>query len=110
MLILLAIVLLLVVPHPWNLVGFIVVTVLWFGELFLWSRKVRKRPLRTGVQTLVGKHGVVVEPCRPNGQVRVDGEIWAARCEAGASVGDTVHVLRLDGLVAIVEPVAPEAA
>jgi membrane protein implicated in regulation of membrane protease activity len=105
MLIILAIVLLLVLPKPWNLVGFAVVTVLWIGELVLWGRKVRGKPLRTGAQTLIGKQGVVVEACRPTGQVRLNGEIWAARCAAGASVGETVRVTALDGLTAIVERV-----
>jgi membrane-bound serine protease (ClpP class) len=104
-LIILAIVLLLVLPKPWNLVAFIIVTVLWIGELILWSRKVRGKPLRTGAQTLVGKQGIVVEACRPTGQVRLNGEIWAARCDAGASVGEAVRVTAIQGLTAVVERV-----
>jgi membrane protein implicated in regulation of membrane protease activity len=106
MLIILAVVLLLVLPDPWNLVGFIAVTILWFGELFLWSRKVRSKPLKTGAQTLVGREGTVVEACRPDGQVRLNGELWAARCAAGASIGDTVRVTAIHGLTAVVEPVS----
>jgi len=104
-LIILAIVLLLVLPKPWSLVAFIVVTVLWIGELIMWSRRVRGKPLRTGAQTLVGKQGVVVEACRPTGQVRLNGEIWSARCAAGADVGETVRVTAIDGLMAVVERV-----
>ncbi len=107
MLIIVAIVLLLVLPGPWNVVGFIAVTFLWFGELYLWSRKVKKRPKRTGVQTLIGKEGVVVTACHPSGQVRVGGELWEARCEAGASEGDAVRVVSLERLTAIVERVQP---
>ena len=42
--------------------------------------------------------------CRPEGQVRIKGELWQARCEAGADVGDTVRVERLDGLTLVVSP------
>ena len=42
--------------------------------------------------------------CRPEGQVRIAGEIWRARCAAGADVGDTVGVREVDGLMLVVEP------
>jgi membrane-bound serine protease (ClpP class) len=105
MLIIVALVLLLLLPHPWNLVGFIVAAVLFVGELFLWNRKVRGKPKRTGAQTLIGKSAVVITACRPLGQVRLNGETWEARCDAGAGTGDTVRVVALDGLTALVEPV-----
>jgi len=104
MLILLAIALLIFVPSPWNLVGFIVVLPLWLLELAGWNRTVKRRRRVVGVQTLIGKEASVITPCRPNGQVRVNGEIWEARCAAGASSGDTVRVVGLDGLTLIVEP------
>ena len=106
MLIILAIVLLILLPWPWSIVGFVVVTVLWVGELFLWNRSMRGRSKKTGPQTLVGKHGTIVSASRPAGQVRVEGEIWAARCEGGASIGDTVHVVAVDGLTLVVEVAA----
>jgi membrane protein implicated in regulation of membrane protease activity len=40
--------------------------------------------------------GVVVVACRPEGQVRVLGELWRARCEEGADPGDEVVVERLE--------------
>ncbi|HSC50137.1 MAG TPA: NfeD family protein, partial [Gaiellaceae bacterium] len=63
-----------------------------------------------GAQTLIGKEAVVSEPCRPAGQVRLDGEIWQARCSAGASPGDRVRVVGRDGLTLLVEPVATLSA
>jgi len=104
MLILLAIALLIFVPSPWNLVGFIVVLPLWLLELAGWNRTVKKRRRVVGVQTLIGKEATVSTPCRPNGQVRVNGEIWEARCVIGASTGDVVRIVGLDGLTLIVEP------
>jgi membrane protein implicated in regulation of membrane protease activity len=46
----------------------------------------------------------VVSPCRPEGQVRLDGEIWAARSASGAAIHDSVSVGGRDRLTLIVEP------
>ena len=106
MLIIVAVVLLLLLDDPWNIVAFVVVTLLWFVELYGWSRTVRKQRRVVGAQTLIGQEAVVTEPCRPDGQVRLDGETWGARCQAGASAGDRVRVIGRDKLVLIVEPLA----
>src|SRR5262245_49695508 len=104
MLIILAIALLLVLPGPWNLVAFLVLIPIWVAELFAWNRTVRHRRHVVGAQTMIGRDGVVIWPCRPTGQIRLDGEIWGARCEQGADVGDSVRVVALDGLTLLVEP------
>jgi membrane-bound serine protease (ClpP class) len=106
MLIFLAIVLLLLLPHPWNLVGFLVVIPLWVLELFGWNRTVKNKRKAVGAQTLIGKEAVVMTPCRPRGQVRLNGEIWEARCEAGAGPGETVRVVGRDNLTLLVERAA----
>ena len=96
------------VPYPWNLrvvLGGISVEVL---EV-IWGRRLarRWRP-KTGVQTLVGQRAQVVLACRPTGQVRVNGELWEATCEAGADVGDETGVRAIDGLSLTVD-LAPAA-
>ena len=103
MLIIVAIALLLVLDSPWNLVGFFVVFGLWLVELGFWNRTVKHRRKAVGAQTLIGKDAVVSTPCRPVGQVQLDGEIWEARCDAGASPGDRVRVVGRDGLTLVVE-------
>jgi membrane-bound serine protease (ClpP class) len=103
MLIILAIVLLFVLPGPWNWLGFVVVLLLWFVELYGWNRTVRRRRRVVGAETLIGREAVVSAPCRPEGQVRLDGEIWAARCAAGADAGDRVRIVGRDGLTLLVE-------
>ena len=105
MLIFVAVVLLLVLPGPWDIVSFVVVTLLWFVELYGWSRTVRKNRRVVGAETLIGQTAVVTEPCRPVGQVRLAGEIWEARCQAGAGEGDQVRVIGRDKLTLVVEPV-----
>jgi membrane-bound serine protease (ClpP class) len=104
MLILLAIALLIFLPSPWNLVGFIAVLPFWLLELGLWNRTVKRRRRVVGAQTLIGKDATVTTSCRPLGQVRLDGETWEARCEAGAAPGDTVRVVGRDNLTLLVEP------
>jgi membrane protein implicated in regulation of membrane protease activity len=74
-------------------------------ELFVWNRTVRHRRKQVGAQTLIGRNATVVSPCRPDGQVRVDGEIWPAWCALGAAIQDSVRILGRDRLTLIIEPV-----
>jgi membrane-bound serine protease (ClpP class) len=99
-----AILLLIFLPSPWNFVGFVVSLVLFGGEVLFWNRRVRGQRVRSGVDTLVGETGIVLSPCRPDGQVHLRGEIWEARCEAGADRGDAVVVVVVEGLTLVVEP------
>jgi membrane protein implicated in regulation of membrane protease activity len=58
------------------------------------------------VQTLVGRTATVVTTCRPRGQVRIDGEVWKAVCDAGADPGAAVRIVSVEGLILTVEAVA----
>lgn len=106
MLIFLAVALLLLLPSPWNVVAFLVLLPIWVLELFAWNRTTRRHKKAVGAETLIGREAVVSEPCRPVGQVRLDGEIWEARCEAGASTGDRVRITGRQRLTLIVEPLS----
>jgi membrane protein implicated in regulation of membrane protease activity len=103
MLVILAVALLLALPGPWNFVGFAVACALFPVELLFWNRTVKHRRNRVGDNTLIGADGIVLSPCRPEGQVRVNGEIWNSRCAGGAAVGDAVRVVGRDRLTLIVE-------
>jgi membrane protein implicated in regulation of membrane protease activity len=103
MFVLVALTLLLVLPHPWNVVGFGLGLAGFSGELAFWNRKVRGNRAAVGAQTLIGQLGTVVTPCFPTGQIRIGGEIWAARCEAGAAPGETITVIGRDRLTLIVQ-------
>jgi membrane protein implicated in regulation of membrane protease activity len=93
---------LLVLPSPWGVVAVGAAALFELAEAYLVVRFSRHRRAQVGAETLVGEHGVVVVPCRPDGQIRVRGEIWKARSEEGADVGETVRVLAVDGLTLLV--------
>jgi membrane-bound ClpP family serine protease len=105
---LVAVVLLLVLPSPWDVVGFGVGLACFGGEVVFWQRRVRGNRIAVGAQTLIGEVGTVVSSCRPSGQVRVLGETWAARCDAGADIGDAVEVVGRHKLTLVVERRAAE--
>jgi membrane-bound serine protease (ClpP class) len=103
---LVAIVLLLTLPDPWNLVGFAAALLLASGEVFFWHRRVRGRRAAVGPGTLIGAEGKALSACRPEGQVQLGGEIWEARCTAGVDAGEPVRVVGREGLTLLVEPLA----
>jgi membrane protein implicated in regulation of membrane protease activity len=107
MLILVAVVLLLVLPEPWGLIGFAAALLGAVFEVLFWHRSVRHRRQAVGAETLVGRDAVVLTGCRPSGQVRLDGEIWSAICVAGADPGDAVRVVGREGIRLVVELKAP---
>jgi membrane-bound serine protease (ClpP class) len=98
-----ALVLVLVLPSPWNLVAFAISLSLFVGEVLFWNRRVRDKRVSTGAETMIGASATVVRACRPHGQVRISGETWDARCEDGADPGEAVVVVARDGLVLVVE-------
>lgn len=106
MLLIVGLVLLFVLPSPWNAVAFLAGFVLWLGEVGLIARRWRGRQAQTGIETLVGRTATVLAACRPLGQVRLSGEseIWRARCAEGADAGETVRVVGIDEITLIVEP------
>ena len=91
-------------PHPWNDVAFAaafgweiatIVFLLWYSQ---------RGRAQVGSETLIGQSALVISACFPIGQVKVAGETWTARCEAGATVGQQVRVRAVNGLTLTVEP------
>ena len=93
-----------VLPSPWSWVAIAVGGVVDIGEslAFVWWS--RRRRAAVGAQVLVGRAGVAIGPLWPEGQIRIDGEIWKARCEGGADAGTRVVVRAVDGLTLEVGP------
>ena len=94
------------IDSPWNVVLLVVGCGLEVVELSLlrrWGKRIdRRTKATTGAEAMIGETAEVVESCRPNGMVQLRGELWEARCEEGADVGDTVRVEALDGLTLVV--------
>jgi membrane-bound serine protease (ClpP class) len=97
-----AIILAFFAPWPWNLVAVLTGLAIETVELTWGLRLARRWRPQTGAEAMIGKEAEVEAPCRPTGQVRVDGELWEAYCAEGAETGETVRIDRLDGLTLVV--------
>lgn len=96
------------IAFPWSLIVLLVAAVLEIGEIALlrrWAKRLdRRTKATTGAEAMIGKQAEVVMPCRPDGTVRIGGELWEARCAVGADRGDAVEVKGVDGLTLLVAP------
>jgi membrane protein implicated in regulation of membrane protease activity len=88
-----------VVPWPWGIFAVIAGALLDIGESFAFLRWSRRRKSPVGAEALVGRTAVVVTPT----QVRVAGELWAARSDDPLRVGEEVVVRAVNGLTLVVE-------
>ena len=63
------------------------------------------------VYTILGKKAVVshaIDNVKGQGQIKIDGDMWSARNDEGDEIiaeGDTVEVVRIDGVKAMVKKV-----
>lgn len=104
MILILSIILSFFVSSPWNVVVIVGGVIAEVGEI-VWGRRLAKRwRPRAGAEAMIGKTAEVVADCHPKGRVRVAGELWAARCSAGADVGETVRIAALEELTLVVVP------
>jgi membrane protein implicated in regulation of membrane protease activity len=95
-----------VLPPGWGIVAVSLGIAIELAEVGFWVRFLRRYRVRTGIEGLIGSEAEVIERCDPRGRVRFRGEIWHARCESGAAVGDRVTVVGVHGLTLEVERAA----
>jgi membrane protein implicated in regulation of membrane protease activity len=95
-----------VVPAEWAVPVVVLGAVVEVAETLFWLWYSRRGKVKMGPETLVGAVAEVVTPCVPLGSVRLQGELWQARCDEGAEAGDSVRVRELDGLTLVVERAA----
>jgi membrane-bound serine protease (ClpP class) len=100
---LLALLLLIFLPSPWNVIALVASGFVGILEVGYWHRRMRDRKVQTGAENLVGATGEVTEPLMPLGQIRVLGELWQARSSSELPRGTPVRVVALDGLIVEVE-------
>ena len=91
-------------PSPWGLIAVLVALVVDLIEVGVGVWYSKRRKATVGANALVGVTGVALGELEPEGQVRVNGEIWSARCEGGCEAGRSIVVRAVDGLMLEVEP------
>ena len=73
--------------------------------------RARRNKVVTGTQGMIGEIGTAVTPLAPDGKIDgkifVRGEYWNAVSPAQVAAGDRVHVVAIDRLKLIVEPIPP---
>ena len=87
-----------VVPDAWTIPVIVIAVVVEVSETLFtlwWSRRA---PPKVGPETLIGATGRVVEPLRPEGRVRVRGEVWQAKSGAFIEAGARIRVRGRDRL------------
>lgn len=70
--------------------------------------KLRHRPPVSGDDMLLGLQGECLKAFTGEGQVRVQGEIWAATCDHPLAAGQWVRVQTVEGLTLRVKPLPQE--
>lgn len=103
MFLLIALVLFLVLPSPWNVVGGLAGIAIGIVEVVYWQRRMRRGKVQTGVEHLVGATGEVTERLAPSGHIHILGELWEARSASELPPGSRVRVVAVDGLMLEVE-------
>jgi membrane-bound serine protease (ClpP class) len=93
-----------VLDEPWSWLVVALGAGWELAETILIVRWSQRRRSVVGAEALVGQRGVAAGDCMPEGQVRITGELWRARCAGGVSAGDEVVVREVDGLTLVVDP------
>ena len=66
-------------------------------EIAIWLRW-RKRRTSTGAEGMIGRKGVTISECSPEGKVRVMGQIWNATSVEDLDSGEEIEVTATEGL------------
>ena len=73
-------------------------TALEASQTLFWLWYSQRRAVQVGAEALLGRVVEVADECRPYGHIRVQGELWRARCDGGATRGERVRIVGRDGL------------
>jgi membrane-bound serine protease (ClpP class) len=68
--------------------------------------RARRNKLVSGAQGLIGETGIAQTTLAPRGKIFVHGELWDAVSSSEVSIGQSVVVRRVDGLLLQVEPLS----
>jgi membrane protein implicated in regulation of membrane protease activity len=75
--------------------------------------KLKPKEVPSNVYTILGKKATVsktIDNTKSEGQIKIDGDIWAARSENGETINEglEVEILKIDGVRTIVKQVKEE--
>lgn len=88
-----------VVRVSWSvLIPIMAVTVLFFMVVITFGVKAQRRIPDYGREALIGKDARVVESLKPQGMVRVEGELWVAFADENHEKGETLTVKEVKGM------------
>ncbi len=82
---------------PWRYVAIGALLLFDAVEIAIWLQWRKQKPI-TGAEAVVGASGTALTDCRPDGQVKVRGQIWKAYSPEGAAAGDSITVTAVDGI------------
>ncbi|HLF14899.1 MAG TPA: nodulation protein NfeD [Bacteroidota bacterium] len=93
-----------VVEVSWEvIITVVLVSVFFFLFVIGMGLKAQRRKPTTGVQGLAGEEGIAIGDLRPDGQVKVHGEIWAAASTGGEILkGEKIIVEKSENLRLVV--------
>lgn len=80
----------------------VVSAILLFATISI-ALRMRRRPVTTGVERLIGSAGEALTDVAKTGQVRIGGEIWRATSPSTITKGSVVKVTAVNGLELTVE-------
>jgi membrane-bound serine protease (ClpP class) len=90
---------------PWTLIGVLaIVTAAFVIVVVRMAVRARARPLVSGVSSLIGADGEMVEDASDTGWANIRGETWQVRTSAPLARGQKVRVVAVDGLLPRVAP------
>ncbi|MCX6120489.1 MAG: nodulation protein NfeD [Ignavibacteriales bacterium] len=94
------------VELSWSvIVASVLITTFFFVVILGLGIKAQRRKPTTGIEGLNGEMGDVIETLKPEGVVRIQGEIWNAESLSGTiQKGKRVRVVKINGLKLLVEP------
>ncbi len=82
----------------------VALTLLVIGVLSFQTARLRRAPVTTGVSGMIGESARAVGPFPGGaGRVHFQGEYWDAEGSPDLAAGDTVRILRVEGLKVVVE-------
>ncbi len=91
---------------PWLIAGMTLCSLGLLSVALAYALKARRRPVTTGVESMTGSIGEVIDWSQTDGTVLVVGTIWKAKSSAAYILkkGDKIKVLSVEGLCLIIQP------